>query len=108
MESKYLNNHCVHPNSFGDACCKCGASDEELNNKCKGTALHHEVQASNWEKVVYLNGQKAILQNEINNRKQKAIKELREMGYSFDSIAGILHTGKVTAIRKSKEGVFRE
>lgn len=104
---KYLNNHCVHPSQFGDLCCKCGASDNELNNKCNGTALHHEVQASNWERIVALNGQKKLIQDEINNRKDKAIKELRDLGHSFDSIAKILCVGKITAIQSvnKKRGV---
>jgi hypothetical protein len=111
MSERYLNNHCVHPSQFGDVCCKCGANNEELNVVCKGTALHHEVEAPNWERIVTLQGQKKLIQNEIDNRKENAVKELRELGHSFDSITHILGIGKITAIniekrlKELKEGV---
>ena len=56
-----------------------------------------------YERILEITGKMLKLQSEINKLKPKAVKELREIGYSYDMIISILHSGKVTAIKYEKQ-----
>ncbi len=50
-------------------------------------------------KIILLKKEKTKIQREIDKLKPQAIKELREMGYSYDNICILLGVGKITAIK---------
>jgi len=58
-----------------------------------------------YEKIIKLRGQKIKLSKEIELLKGKAVRELKDLDYSYDDIIKILGIGKITAIKiiKSKE-----
>lgn len=56
----------------------------------------------NYEQIIDLKAEKIKIDMKIKNLKPKAVKELREMGYSFDKIVNILGIAKINAIKYSK------
>lgn len=64
-----------------------------------------------YEEVIKLNSKIRILQNKINTKKVKAVKELREMDYSLDIISRILSMGKINVlniIKGKKKKMFNK
>ena len=56
-----------------------------------------------WKQIIEKQSKMLILKREIDVLKKKAVKELRELGYSHDKICGILGIGKINSIKYSKE-----
>jgi transposase len=61
---------------------------------------------SAWIELIKVNGQMLRLEKKSKELKRKAIIEMRELGYSYDNIAKILHTGKVTAIKTIRQNHY--
>lgn len=55
-----------------------------------------------WKQMIEKRGDIKKLNLEINSLKERAVKELRKMGYSHDKICGILSMGKVNSIKFAK------
>lgn len=56
-----------------------------------------------WKQIIRKQGEREILQREIDLLKRKAVLELRKMGYSHDRICGILGIGKINSIKFAKQ-----
>lgn len=61
-----------------------------------------------WAQVAKMRMERDILLQKIEVLKPQAVKELREMGVSYDKICLVLEMGKVTAIKKMKEQEKKE
>jgi hypothetical protein len=56
-----------------------------------------------WAQVAKLRMERDILLQKIEVLKPQAVKELREMGVSYDKICLVLEMGKITAIKKMRQ-----
>ena len=56
-----------------------------------------------WKQIIGKKSQMLILKKEIDMLKGKAVRELRDLGFSHDKICGILGIGKMNSIKFSKD-----
>lgn len=75
-----------------------------LRGQCECYSSIHGVRESwnervkAYEKIIVLQAKHLCIQDEINDLKPQAVKELKELGYSYDKICAILSMGKINVL----------